>query len=383
MLVIELDAFKPEYLRYTTYLKSLAEDNLHGTLETILGFSGIMATFLTGFYPKEHNVFAIFDCSEDSSLKWVTRWSFLGRTPLTLALNVGRLVKGDRFFSRLPRMPFEHLQYFDIALRKTWPQRGSLDERTLYDYLRENSKTFVSIDWPNVIATDRSSLFLNRSNRGVLQLTKRNKGNYDFCFTHFLALDYVAHEHGTHSAAIRACVEELDQCLAELDSEDMLIFSDHGMVDVQGYINVESEIQRLGLEFGRDLVYFLDSTCVRFWFHSQSAEARVRNALLEIAHGRVLGKEELSIFRLPQTMCDLLFLADPGYVISPNAFQGHGKIKAMHGYDPKHPDQEGFYLVKGAGGNRDAHMVDMLPTMLDLMGLPSIVCDGRSLVADS
>ena len=82
-------------------------------------------------------------------------------------------------------------------------------------------------------------------------------------------------------------------------------------------------------------------------------------------------------------MCDLLFLEDPGYVISPNAFQGHGKVEAMHGYDPKYPDQQGFYLVKGTRGHRDAHMVDMLPTMLDLMGLPSIVCDGRSLVADS
>ncbi|MBI2303832.1 MAG: alkaline phosphatase family protein [Chloroflexi bacterium] len=380
MLCIYLDAFKPEYLQYTTYLKSLAEENLHGDLETVLGFTGISATFLTGLYPDKHKVFAIFDHSPNASLGWIRNLRFLGRTALNWLVNLKRLAEDNRFFFSLAKIPLAKTQHWDVSMKKAWPQQHSLSQKTLFDYLRDNGKTFISIDWPNIITNNKESLFWNRSNENIFRLVQKNRNKYDFCFAHFLDLDYLSHDFSVDSSAAVNCVKELDDYLRRLDAQEMVIFSDHGMLKIKGHIDVERELGELDWEFGTDLVYFLDSTCARFWFKNPRTRTLVTEKLQNIRWGRVLTQDEMAEYRLPRDLCDLFFLADPGYLILPNFFQGSTPVKAMHGYDPKHPDQQAFYLIKGTSGQVNAHMTDMLPTILRLMGLPQIECDGKPLV---
>ncbi len=382
MLCICIDAFKPDYLRCTKYLKSIAKESMHGELESILGFSGITATFLTGTFPKKHGIVSMFDYSPRSSVGWVGKYSFLGRTMLNIAINLNRYLRDQRFFFKIPKMPIKWMKYFDTCLNKAFPQAGSLRVKSLYDILRENDKTFCAVDWPNVIHSKGRSVFMSHSKEKILSITEKMlRKDPDFCFTHFFELDYVAHEFGTTSKELKDEVRMLDETIEKLDTDDLFVFSDHGMIDVKGGVDIAPLIEDTGLEFGKDFAYFLDSTMARFWFRKGDAGKEIEEKLLDIKGGHVLTQQQIGmVYKLPLDCCDMIFLADPGIVIKSNFFQGDEPVKAMHGYDPRQPDQFAFYLLKTGGEKKSARMVDMLPTLLDFMNLPGIKCDGKSLL---
>lgn len=53
---------------------------------------------------------------------------------------------------------------------------------------------------------------------------------------------------------------------------------------------------------------------------------------------------------------DLIFLTNPGVLISPNFWQGNKQIKAMHGYDK---NCEGFYIIKKENKRKNLDMKDL------------------------
>ena len=61
MLCLFLDAFKPEYLKYAPNIRDLAKENLHGELEVPMGFTSIIASFLTGCNPDKHGLIDIYE----------------------------------------------------------------------------------------------------------------------------------------------------------------------------------------------------------------------------------------------------------------------------------------------------------------------------------
>src|SRR5204863_6007078 len=101
--------------------------------------------------------------------------------------------------------------------------------------------------------------------------------------------------------------------------------------------------------FGIDYAFFLDSTMARLWFYHARARERAQRALSALPGGRLLQPAELSHYGIAgcdSRNAEMIFLADPGVLIFPNFFQGHGEpIKAMHGYDPDCPDNLGFFMV--------------------------------------
>ncbi|MEN9625969.1 MAG: hypothetical protein RL557_297, partial [archaeon] len=82
------------------------------------------------------------------------------------------------------------------------------------------------------------------------------------------------------------------------------------------------------------------------------------------------GKEELNEVRkkLPlkcgkiiswdEKYGQLIFLADTGILIFPN-FWNKKPVKAMHGYDGKHPDMKAFYLLKKEGKKKNLHAKEL------------------------
>ena len=97
-----------------------------------------------------------------------------------------------------------------------------------------------------------------------------------------------------------------------------------------------SEVDALGLRFGRDYVAMYDSTMARFWFLERGAEDRIRDLLHHEERGRVLSDADLAAFG-----CDfpdrryghLIFLARAGVLICPSSM-GQRTMAGMHGYDP-------------------------------------------------
>jgi predicted nucleotidyltransferase len=130
---------------------------------------------------------------------------------------------------------------------------------------------------------------------------------------------------------------------------NVILFGDHGMVNVTRALDLTPVLEATGLTFGTDYAYFLDSTMARFWFFHAAAKSRLERALREVEGGRLLEAEDLERFGLAR--CDYrngerFFLADPGVLILPNFFQPSGSpIPGMHGYDPDCPDNLGFFLL--------------------------------------
>lgn len=364
MLCLFLDAFKPSYLRHTSYLKSLKNESMHGELETVLGYTGITASFLTGLWPEKHGIFDVFQ-KKDRPVRQINNKFYV---------NMKRLMGNNRYFFTPIRMPGQVVRHFETSVKRAWPQRGVLRQKTLFDILEENKKSFISIDYPNYYKNRRGRILISDSLETIKKITMKSKA--DFIYSHFMEMEG-AHKWGTNSRETRDAVKRLDETIETLDRQDIMFFSDHGMYDIKREEDIMDLLSGLDLRFGRDYVYFIGSTTARFWFNNERARNRVNSLLRDLKWGRIIDPEK---FHLPR-MCDTLFLADLGVVMHPNFFMGESCYKAMHGWDPREREQKAFYMIRGVPeGRRNAMMIDMLPTILKLMGMPQIKCDGRPLL---
>ncbi len=363
MIFIFIDAFKPEYLEKTVFLRELAENNLSGSLEVTFGFTSIIPSLLTGCYPDTHRKIDLFDIDNEAKKKSKSKY----------LVNLKLLMKNNRFF--FTPLNSNYYKYFKISQDKAWPQKNSLSVKNLFDILEENNKTFVSIDWPNIFVSRKPKLFFKNDCKTILGLTKKllNEKKPDFLFVHFMDLE-IAHKHGTLSNELKEKLTEIDNAVKELSNldNDLIIFSDHSMDEVREKFNLLEKIDALNLKFGKDFVYFLGSTIARFWFKSEEAKKSVEGLLRSLEEGRIINFKE---YNLPKT-CDLIFLANFGTFFYPNLF--NSDYKAMHGWDPK--IQKTIYVIKNLKGKKDTHIINLLPTILDILKIKKPKIDGKSLL---
>lgn len=362
MLCTFIDALNPAYLKHMPFLNSLKKSCLHGNLEVPLGYTGIIASFMTGVYPKKHGVFDLFVPDKKPRCRI--------KSPYLLALV--RLLQNKRIF--YTPLQVKGACYFEPSIEKTWVQRGCLPYSTIFDILERNHKSFEVIDWPNHFKNRRGMIFFSKSCDTVFRLTKKSEA--DFIFAHFLDLE-TAHKYGTESKETIKAAKNIDHAIRELYEMDknILFFSDHGMNNIRKEVDILAKIKNLNLEFGKDLIYIVGSTTVEFWFKNERAKNKVINLLKEIKDGRIINKDDFEI----ATTSDIVFLADFKTAFYPNFFSRQ-HFKAMHGWNPK--EQKTYYILKNSEkkGRRDAKIVDFLPTILKIMKLPEIECDGKPLI---
>ena len=87
---------------------------------------------------------------------------------------------------------------------------------------------------------------------------------------------------------------------------------------------------------------FIDSDMARYWGNKDELE-KIREKL-PLEHGRFI--------EWNNKYGDLIFLANPGVLFSPN-FWNEKPVKAMHGYNGKHKDLKALYILKKYGGKKD------------------------------
>ncbi|MFH1249396.1 MAG: alkaline phosphatase family protein [archaeon] len=362
MLCIFIDAWNPKYLKHMPFLNSLTKKHLSGYLEVPLGYTGIIASFVTGVMPKKHGIFDLFIPDKNPCTRIIN--------PYLLAAI--RIIQNKRVFYTPLRI--KESRYFKPSLNKTWPQKGCLPYPTIFDILEKNNKTFEVIDWPNHFKNRLPLIIFSKSGNSVLKATKKSKA--DFILAHFLDLE-ISHQYGIDSKETIQAAEYIDNVCKELyeKDKDILFFSDHGMNDIKIEKDILSEINKLGLKFAEDLIYIVGSTTVEFWFYNKNAEKKVRNLLKTLRYGKVINQKDFGI----KTDSDLIFLAELETGFHPNFFS-EKKFKSMHGWNPR--KQKTFYILKHSSlkGNKTAKMVDFMPTILDIMNLPRIDCDGKSLL---
>jgi len=388
-IVIMIDAFRRDYLNEenTPFLYSLAKKFGFGKLTQPFGFKTATG-FFTGLHPKKINQFVNYKYDKDS--KKINPFLFfllkLFPKPLNFhILNFLKHLKGEDMF--FPTINIDYLKYFTLSQNKHFYQKNSLPVKNIFDIFRENKIRYLFYDFPPIIENGKSRLHFtlkNNDNIRVKKFLKLLSKNYDFYYLHLVDLDPVGHYHGTDSIEIKKTLKKTDDFVKiilskfDLEKDNILLWSDHGMVEIKNIIDLKSKLPK----FGEDYFYFLDSTMARFWFFNQNKKQEVLSILKNYKQGKLLSdndKQKLKIDFDHNLYGEEIFLANSGTLIYPNFFNPH-PVKAMHGYDLSNENEKTFFMINKKNKNQ-GKTEDLFPTLLELMKLNfNKNIDGKSLL---
>ena len=285
-----IDAFKPSYLEHAPYLKALTKEYQHGELDMGFGhWRGVQVLF-----ERNSDIIAVFYKNKEynqnkSSLNYLKYFIFLkyfgkfGRFLIDILFNFPRLIKGYELI-RTGNIPIDKLYKFDVSINK-------------------------------------------------------HPGKKHSKFIYFSELDKLGHKYGTKSLQVINAIKKIDKKISELDNKNKfdLIFSDHGMADIEKIISVPITEN-----------CFIDSDIARYWGDKEELEKIKKQ----------LSTEDGNIIKWDKKYGDLIFLANTSILIFPN-FWNKKPVKAMHGYDGKSKDMKAFYLIKKPGIGKDLKVEEL------------------------
>ncbi len=401
VLGILLDAFRHDYLRHTNFLRKLAGKSFTGKLREQFGFCP-RAAYFGGLEPGQSgftnmywldparspfSIARFFDGEAirfDESLRWKARAQ-------VDAIAATRTTPFAATYARSGTIPFNLLHQFDVA-EKVAPWDPGIGYRSIFHALDEKSIPWFECSWPVYNGLKKAD------DPSILEHTLNHlKPEHSFGYVHFSNLDGVGHTYGPGSKACVEAIQALDKqvgqlitwCAERYEALDVVIFGDHGMVSVARNVDIAAAIQTSGLTVGRDFTCFIDSTMVRFWFHTRAARTQIERLLAGIPDGYMIDErmqKDLEIEGCDPRNAELFFMAHPGIQFFPNFFQESGHPpKGMHGYHPDCPDNQAFFLTHLHGQDFSAPIATVKATQVfhtfcDLLGLNNIDFD-RSLSA--
>ncbi|MDH5644409.1 MAG: alkaline phosphatase family protein, partial [Candidatus Heimdallarchaeota archaeon] len=260
-------------------------------------------------------------------------------------------------------IPYEILDQFSMPMKKLACEEGAMPQDTLFDTVRKAKRTFFFHGYP-AYKVDIKSV--------VDRVTKEEKGGNTLIFLFIGDLDRIGHIYGPDSDERKDVLRKVDKGIQDIvvhlnknyNDMDILIFGDHGMAEVKGYVDLQSIIVGSGLKETIS-AYFLDSTFARFWVEGEREKKYLINKLNTINNGHILNDEDIDKYqiRYPHNYFgDLIFALDNHYIIHPSFYIAEGyPPKGMHGYLPGCIDNESAALIYRAKGTdaRDIGKIDM------------------------
>ncbi len=368
----------------TPFLSKLQTEGRGGPLRTLLAFEGIAATLFTGTYPSQHGIWTRYYAdAANSAFKWMTPLvPLLDRVsdckPVVSkmlrysVMKISNSLVHASYFPGIDEVPLRQLVRMSFSLKKNLFETGCFSVPSLFDILAENAVPYRYID---------HGLF--DSDRSVYHRAVTSDIDKDVVALRFIDLDTASHNYGLEGQGRVRALRDTDRFVERIVSTwrqenpnlAVLCFADHGMVPVESSINVEALLSGTGLNAFRDFGMFLDSTMARFW-GEEPVLSRIRRTLERVGCGRILSENDLALYKLPSSPVwgNMIFLLNPGFVISPNFFDRNGHVKAMHGYDPSTPGLETMIVINWPEHITprelaNANMIDLLPTALEILGL--------------
>jgi len=173
----------------------------------------------------------------------------------------------------------------------------------------------------------------------VEKLLQDMKHNQSY-FLALVDLDNISHiygvdsrEYSNHLSFINNVLQKIfDRFVGLDDSNEIYLFSDHGMANVINIIDFDIEKYFGAMDFKRYL-YFLDSTYLRVWIKDKSMYRPMYEYLSNLHFGTLLTNDVREKFGVTnKKFGDFIFRANEGFMFVPNFFGGR-PLKAMHGYD--------------------------------------------------
>jgi hypothetical protein len=348
-IAVLIDAFGWDVLETHPFLPELEHRK---PLHTVLGFSSAaLPSLLSGRRPDEHGRWFLYRRNPCETPFGFARLL----APFESVPQLGRRVRTayERCFAsfteirgyyHLYQVPLRLLPQFDLPERRPIFEPNALEGiPTLFDRIEERRIPYRAWFWRTPEERNFDEL-----------LSATRAGDVPFLFFYAFELDGTMHARGTRSPEtgerIRRYEERLRAVLDEagkrFDETAFLLFSDHGMVDVERTIDLMPRVRALPFREGKDYLPFYDSTFARFWFRSGEAERGIRALLEETEGGRLLSIEEEKRYAVHfpgREYGETIFVADAGTVIAPS-FMGSAPPAAMHGYRPEERGSDGILL---------------------------------------
>lgn len=341
-LFVLIDALGWEFIKNRNFLEDLLP--YRQPLRTVLGFSsGAIPTILTGQKPAVTGHWNLFYYDpQGSPFRWLKYFRFLpdgllnSRVARKIVKELGRRILGmgplfECFVS--PRL----MPWFNwVEKRSIYSPGGIGGASSFFDdltALHVPFRVYTYHHWKDDEILDQAREDLTRSGASIF-------------FLYLSEIDHFLHFHCKEPNRIDLILVHYAERLralysyAQTLSSDvtMTVFSDHGMTPVENHYPVVSAIETLGLKSPGDYLAVYDSTMARFWFFNPQARKCILGALEEMPCGKILSKGELNALGLDfpdNRYGDLIFLLDPGWLISNSDFSSGGwQPLGMHGYHP-------------------------------------------------
>jgi len=222
------------------------------------------------------------------------------------------------------------------------------------------------------------------------QVRRHALGKKEVLFLQYGSLDRFGHTYGPDSLELQQQLINIDNSIAEVydilgdHAEFTTIFGDHSMVKVQESIDLWYYLMKLKAKPIRDYLVFLNSPLARFWFKGEEARREVMECLLGLEqYGKVVSVRELREWGIPTDTKygEVIFWLRRGFHISPD-FYHTATLKGLHHYvdDQMETPLVIFHRDRKLKLAAKARTVDVVPTVLDLLGIGHAGMDGRSLI---
>jgi predicted AlkP superfamily pyrophosphatase or phosphodiesterase len=324
-----------------------------GPVRTVLGYSsGAIPAILTGRTPRETGHWNLFYFDpKGSPFKWLQFLRFFPdgavnhRVGCKIVKELGRRVMGlgstfECFVS--PRL----MPWFNWVERKDIYEPGGVSGApTFFDELTKRN-----VPW-------KAYTYHHFTDEQTLELAKHDieNGSERVYFLYLSDLDHVLHDAWGDRRRIQtrldSYAEGIRSVLAEAQKRNpnarISIFSDHGMTPVEHRYDLVTQVEKLGLRQPEDYLAVYDSTMARYWFFNETAKKQVVDLLSDVKQGHFLSDhelKELGILFDDRRYGELIFLMDPGWLLTRSDFHGSWMPIGMHGYHPDDPYSDAVFL---------------------------------------
>jgi hypothetical protein len=353
-VIICLDGFGYEYLKKTKFLKKLLNKSIYGRAYHGPGYASELCA-ITGKNLNELGIVSNNFIYNPSGIKFYKCFNFLGnsrqiRVFLDLIYNAKEFFIGNNQPKSIFNLPLKYSGNFDFLMKKNFFSQKVMGHRTIFETLRTMNKTTVGYMWPFIYQNNKTQIDLlnigkstaytdDRAFKKAICLLKKNP---DIAYFHFFSTDNLVHKYGVDSNETLELIKKMDYFVEELSkySDSLLVFSDHGMVNIRKSWNLWREVEASKLSYGEDYIMFLDSTLARFWFKNEHAKKIITNLLMKSKNGHILKFKNKNIVKY---FGELIFKVNSGILILPNFYQSKPD-KATHGYGDSCKEEDAFYI---------------------------------------
>ena len=334
VLVVFIDAFGPDQLkRVEEFFGFLPHKK---TLHGILGYSsGALPTVLTGATPEEHGRMCLFSARKTGETSILRPMKWLGLLPRIVHERSRVRRVAEKLLKRtarlegyvaLHRVPPELFEWLDMPEREDMfqaPDIGGVP--TFLADARDAGLSVYSAPWQ-----------LPEEKRWQHSFDALKNQQPDLAFLYATALDGIMHREGPNSDAAMEAANRIASNIErarDIMSDDgasltTLVVGDHGMAEVERYIDPRKMLARLD-----EMQVFVDSTMIRAWGNDSELSQLRLEIEKEDWPGIWLEGDELAKRKVPRenVFGRAIYVLEEGCIFAPS-FLG-GRVAGMHGYD--------------------------------------------------